>query len=92
MIVFLSKFLENVWYYQQTIKVLLRISFSSGYDFKSQILVVVVAISFSFYSFDCVGNAFEFPGMDFRFALIHDAVPGWTSVFSFNFNSYLLQQ
>jgi len=53
---------------------------------------VVVTIIFSFYSFDCVANAFEFSGRDVRFAVIHDAVPGWTSVFSLSFNSYLLQK
>jgi hypothetical protein len=50
---------------------------------------VVVAISFSFYGIDFVGNAFQFPGMDVRFALINEAVPWWTSVFSFSFTSYL---
>ena len=53
---------------------------------------MVVAISFSFYRFDCVANAFEFPGMDFIFAVINDAVPGWTSVFPLSFNSYLMQK
>ena len=53
---------------------------------------MVVAISFSFYGSDFVVNTFEFTGRDVRLTLMNDAVPGWTSVFSFSFTSYLLQK
>ena len=53
---------------------------------------MVVAIRFSFDGSDCVGNAFEFSGMDVKFAMINDAVVMWTSAFFFSLNSYLVQK
>jgi hypothetical protein len=53
---------------------------------------VVVAIRFSFYGIDFDFNAFDFTGMDVRLAMINDAVPKWTSVFSFSFTYYLVQK
>ena len=53
---------------------------------------MVGATSFSFYSFDFVVNAIEFPGMDVGLAMITDAVAMWTSVFPFSFNSYVVKK